>query len=157
MQDLPENHFRVSGASWLNIIKYSSYYYYKYYCYYYYYYYYYWVRLIMATQVNCSSLELIVAFPVFVNAMFAGDGLIYVSCSGEYFECAILLDRLYLGVSSMHLDILFPDTMFCASTFLRGVRLSVSVCLNLFFDTQNIRLNLHFALLRPFFLSTRPG
>ena len=43
----------------------------------------------MATQVNYSSLELFVAFPVFVNAIFAGDGLIYVSCSGEYFECAI--------------------------------------------------------------------
>ena len=73
----------------------------------------YWVRFVMATQVNYSSLELIVAFSVFVNAMFAGDGLIYVSCSGEYFECAILLDRLYLGVSSMHLDILFQDTMLC--------------------------------------------
>ena len=43
----------------------------------------------MATQVNYSSLELFVAFSVFVNAIFAGDGLIYVSCSGEYFECAI--------------------------------------------------------------------
>ena len=84
-----------------------------------------WVRFIMATQVNCSSLELIVAFPVFVNAIFAGDGLIYVSSSGEYFECAILLDRLYLGVSSMHVDILFPDTMFCGSTFLRGVQPSL--------------------------------
>ena len=29
--------------------------------------------------------------------IFAGDGLIYVPCSGEYFECAILLDRLYFG------------------------------------------------------------
>ena len=87
----------------------------------------YWVRFIMATQVNCSSLELIVAFPVFVNAIFADDGLInfYVSCSGEYFECAILLDRLCLGVSSMHVDILFPDTMFCGSTFLRGVQPSL--------------------------------
>ena len=73
----------------------------------------YWVRFVMATQVNYSSLELIVAFSVFVNAIFAGDGLIYVSCSGEYFECAILLDRLYLGVSLMHLDILFQDTMLC--------------------------------------------
>ena len=36
------------------------------------------IIIMMATQVNCSSLELIVAFPVFVNAIFAGDGLIYV-------------------------------------------------------------------------------
>ena len=92
----------------------------------------------MATQVNCSSLELIVAFPVFVNAIFAGDGLIYVSCSGEYFECAILLVRLYLGVSSMHLDIVFPDTMLWDSAFLRGVRLSVSVCFNLFFTSETL-------------------
>ena len=28
MQDLPENHFRVSGASWVNIINYNYYYYY---------------------------------------------------------------------------------------------------------------------------------
>ena len=32
MQDLPENHFRVSGASWVNI---NDYYYYYYYYYYY--------------------------------------------------------------------------------------------------------------------------
>lgn len=98
----------------------------------------YWVHFIMATRVNYSSLELIVAFSVFVNAIFAGDGLIYVSCSGEYFECAILLDRLYLGVSSMHLDILFPDTMLCGSTFLRGVRLGVSVCFNFFFTSATL-------------------
>ena len=98
----------------------------------------YWVRFIMATRVNYSSLELIVAFSVFVNAIFAGDGLISVSCSGEYFECAILLDRLYLGVSSMHLDILFPDTILCGSTFLRGVRLGVSVCFNLFFQSKTL-------------------
>ena len=98
----------------------------------------YWVRFIMATRVNYSSLELIVAFSVFVNAIFAGDGLISVSCSGEYFECAILLDRLYLGVSSMHLDILFPDTILCGSTFLRGVRLGVSVCFNLFFTSKTL-------------------
>ena len=98
----------------------------------------YWVRFIMATRVNYSSLELIVAFSVFVNAVFAGDGLISVSCSGEYFECAILLDRLYLDVSSMHLDILFPDTILCGSTFLRGVRLGVSVCFNLFFTSKTL-------------------
>ena len=88
---------------------------------------------IMATQVNCSSLELIVAISIFVNAIFAGDGFIYVSCSGEYFECAIILDHLYLGVSSMHLDILFPGT-----TFLPGVRLGVSVCFNLFFTSETL-------------------
>ncbi|KAK2554785.1 hypothetical protein P5673_023754 [Acropora cervicornis] len=93
------------------------------------------------------SLELTVGFPIFMNAIFAGNGLIYVLCSGEYFECAILLDCLYLGVSSMHLDILFLDTMFCGSTLLHGVPLSVSVCINLFFDIRNIRFNLHFALL----------
>ena len=92
----------------------------------------------MATRFNYSSLELIVAFSLLVNAIFAGDGLIYVSCSGEYFECAILLDRLYLGVSSMHLDILFPDTMLCGSTFLCGVRLGVSVCFNLFFTSETL-------------------
>ena len=52
----------------------------------------------MATQVNYSSLELIVAFLEFVNAIYLlANGLIYVPCSGEYFECAILLDRLYFG------------------------------------------------------------
>ena len=75
------------------------------------------------TQFNYSSLELIVAFSVFVNAIFAGDGFNPVSCSGEYFECAILLDRLYLGVSSMHLDILFPDTVFYGSTMYLGFSL----------------------------------
>ena len=73
-----------------------------------------------------------------MNAIFAGDGLIYVSCSGEYFECAILLDRLDLGVSSMHLDILSPDTMLCGSIFLRGVRLGVFVCFNLFFISETL-------------------
>ena len=92
----------------------------------------------MATQVNYSSLEVIVAFSVFVNAIFAGDRLIYVLCSGEYFECAILLDYLYLGVSSMHLDILFPDTMLCGSTFLRGVRLCISECFILFFSSETL-------------------
>ena len=29
-------------------------------------------------------------------------------CPGEYYECAILFDRPYLGVSSMHFDILLP-------------------------------------------------
>ena len=65
------------------------------------------------TQFNYSSLELIVAFSVFVNAIFAGDGFTYVSCSGEYFKCEITLDHLYLGVSSMHLDILFPNKVLC--------------------------------------------
>ena len=63
------------------------------------------------TRFNYSSLELIVAFSVFGNAIFAGDGYIAVSCSGEYFECAILLDRPHSGVSSVHLDILLPDTI----------------------------------------------
>jgi len=117
----------------------------------------YWVHFIMAKQVNCSSLELTVGFSIFMNAIFAGNGLIYVLCSGEYFECAILLDCLYLGVSSMHLDILFLDTMFCGSTLLHGVPLSVSVCINLFFDIRNIRFNLHFALVRLFLLSSRPS
>ena len=90
------------------------------------------------TQVNYSSLALIVAFSVFVNAISAGDGLICVPCSGEYFECVILLDRLYLGVSSMHLDILFPGTMLCGSTFLRGVWLGVSVCFNFFITSEKL-------------------
>ena len=63
------------------------------------------------TRFNYSSLELIAAFSVFGNAIFAGDGYISVSCSGEYFERAILLDRPYSGVSSMHLDILLPNTI----------------------------------------------
>ena len=40
--------------------------------------------------------------------VFAGVGLIHTLCPGEYYECAILFDRPYLGVSSMHFDILLP-------------------------------------------------
>ena len=63
------------------------------------------------TRFNYSSLELIVAFSVFGNAIFAGDGYFSVSCSGEYFECPILLNHPHLGMSLMHFDILRPDTI----------------------------------------------
>ena len=86
------------------------------------------------TQVNYSSLELIVAFSVFVNAIFAGDGFIYVSCSGEYFKCAISLDRL--GVSSMHLDILIPDTVLRGSTIYLGFGSSSPCVFNLFVTSE---------------------
>ena len=62
------------------------------------------------THCYYSSMELIFASFTFVTFVYSGDGLIFVSCSGEYFECAILIDRL-LGVSSMHLDILLPVTV----------------------------------------------
>ena len=116
----------------------------------------YWVRFIMATRVNYSSLELIVAFSVFVNAIFAGDGLIYVLCSGEYFECAILLDRLYLGVSSMHLDILFPDTVMWLDIFTWSSARRLRVFQFVLY-IRNIGFNLRFAPLRLFFLWSRPG
>ena len=40
--------------------------------------------------------------------LFAGVGLIHTLCPGEYYECAILFDRPYLGLCSMHFDILLP-------------------------------------------------
>ena len=85
----------------------------------------------MATQVNYSSLELIVAFLEFVNAiyllamaLFMFRVLVNILSVQSYSTACIL------GVSSMHLEILFPDTMFCGSTFeFSSAPPCVSICL----------------------------
>ena len=79
-------------------------------------------RSLRSLRSNYSSLQLTGAFSVFVSAIFPAMALLFLFHVYEYFECAILLDRL-------HLDIPLPDTILRGSIFYMGVRLGVSLCL----------------------------
>lgn len=51
-------------------------------------------------------------FFMFNNAIFADDGLIFVSCFSEYFSVQILFDHTHMGVCTKHFDrhgIVWPE------------------------------------------------
>ena len=119
----------------------------------------YWVCLIMATQVNCISLELIVAFLVFVNAIYLL----------ALFMFRILVNILSVQSYSTACIWVHPQCtwIFCSQTRCSVAQHfyvefgSASLCVSIicFFLTSelNIKFSLHFALLRLFCLSLCPG
>ena len=78
-----------------------------------------WVHSILAALIVLTVLQNCCLPFVHKLFVFSGVGLIHTLCPGEYYECAILFDRPYLGVSSMHFDIRLPG-IYVTQFLLRG-------------------------------------